>query len=291
MKPNKKNTQYEVVCSNCKSAIILDEEEVEKGEFTCPECDTHNSFTRFDVTEIEDTSKESNKMPQKSSSKLYYIIAIIVILVAFGYYYADSSDSVPFINKKGKSEKHFKAGSDIFNAQINSPQPDPKALESALTEFKKAIEIDKDNVDALMNKAIILAGMGNFKESAADLDKVISMKQDIPDAYLYRALCKLQLGDLPNSLPDFDKAIELQPDNLNAVFYRANAKYSMKDYESAKGDMNKIIASDSTIPNSYGFRGMCEINLGNKKAGCDDLKKAKQLGLPEADTLLYQYCK
>jgi tetratricopeptide (TPR) repeat protein len=291
-KNRKTNAQYEVVCIKCKSAIILEADEVDKGEFTCPECSEFNKFTRLDLKEIEeDTADAAYGKPQKNNSKLYYIIAIVIIALAFGYYYADSSDAVPFINKKGKSEKHFKAGSDIFNSQMNSQQPDPKAMESALAEFKKAVEIDKDNVEALLNKAIVLAGMGNFKESMTDLDKVITLKQDIPDAYLYRALCKMQIGDLPNSLADFDKTIELAPDNLNAIFYRANAKYSMKDYEGAKDDMNKIIVSNPNIPNSYAFRGMCDINLGNKKAGCDDLKKAKELGLPEADTLLYQYCK
>ena len=65
----------------------------------------------------------------------------------------------------------------------------------------------------------------------------------------------------------------------------------MKDFEGAKEDMNKIIQTNPNVPNSYAFRGLCDINLGNQKAGCDDLKKAKELGLPEADTLLYQYCK
>jgi Tfp pilus assembly protein PilF len=293
MKPNKKNNdvQYKSICSNCKNAIILDPEEIEKGEFTCPECNQFNEFSKLDLKEVAvETHEESFKKP-KSNSKLYYIVAIVIIVVAFGYYYADSSDSIPFINGKGKAEKHLKAGSEIFNSQMNSQQPDPKALQSALEEFKKAVELDKDNVEALLNKAIIIAGMGKFKESMSDLDKVIALKQDIPDAYLYRALCKLQTGDMTNSLSDFDKAIELSPDNLNAVFYRANAKFEMKDFQGAKDDMEKIIASNPNIPNSYAFRGLCNVNLGNKKEGCDDLKKAKELGLPEADTLIYQYCK
>jgi len=294
MKPNKSksNTQYEAICSNCKNSIILDPEEVKKGEFTCPECNQYNEFSKFDLKEyVEETKEEASIKPGKKNSKLYYIVAIVIIILAFGYYYADSSDSITFINKKGKADKHLKAGSEIFQAQINSQQPDPKALQTALEEFKKAIEIDKDNYEALLNKAIVLAGMGNFKESLADLDKVITLKNDIPDAYLYRALCKMQLRDIPNSLTDFDKAIELSPDNLNAIFYRANAKYELKDYQGAKDDMEKIIQSNPNIPNSYAFRGLCNINLGDKKTGCEDLKKAKELGLPEADTLIYQYCK
>lgn len=292
MKSNtsKNEPQFEVVCSNCKSTIILEADEVEKREFTCPECNNLSKFTAIDVREIG-VEPEIEISKQQGNSKKYYIIAIVIIALAFGYYFADTSDSIPFINKKGKSEKHFKAGSEIFNAQINSPQPNPKEMEKALEEFKKAVEIDKDNVDALLSKAIVLAGTGKFKESMDDLDKVIILNQNIPDAYLYRALCKLQLGDVPNSIPDFDKTIELAPDNMNAIFYRANAKYELKDFQGAKDDMNKIIASDPNIPNSYAFRGLCDINLGNQKAGCDDLKKSKELGLPEADTLLYQYCK
>ena len=291
-KKSKNEQQFEVICANCLSAIILEPEEVKKGEFTCPECNKLSEFSKLDLKEVvEETDEEETTVNQKNNSKRYYIIAIIVIALAFGYYYADSSDSIPFINKKGKSEKHFKAGSEIFNAQVNSQQPDQKEMEKALVEFTKAVEIDKDNVDALLSKAIVLAGTGKFKESVVDLDRVITLNQTIPDAYLYRALCKLQLGDVPSSIPDFDKTIEIAPENLNAIFYRANAKFELKDYQGAKDDMNKIIAVNPNIPNSYAFRGLCDINLGNQKAGCDDLKKSKELGLPEADTLLYQHCK
>jgi tetratricopeptide (TPR) repeat protein len=294
MKSNKsKNeSQFEIICSNCKSAIILEPEEVEKGEFTCPECSKLNSFTTLDLKEIEVETEEKETAKPQSNSKKYYLLIIIIVVAAAGYF-AYTSDSVPFINKKEKSGKHFKAGSEIFSAQINNQnqQPNPKEMEKALEEFKKAVELDKDNVDALLSKAIVLAGTGKFNESLVDLDKVITLNQNIPDAYLYRALCKLQLGDVTNSLPDFDKTIELSPDNMNAVFYRANAKFELKNFEGAIEDMNKIIASNPNIPNSYAFRGMCNINLGKKNEGCEDLKKAKDLGLPEADTLLYQYCK
>ncbi|MBI5402720.1 MAG: hypothetical protein HY959_04930 [Ignavibacteriae bacterium] len=286
----KSEKQYEAVCANCKSAVILDADEIDKGIYTCPECNHDNEFTKLDLKELETGTEYSGK-EKSGKNKIYYIIAILVIILAFGYYWADSSDSVKFINKKGKAEKHVKAGNDIFSAQMNNPQPDPKAMESALAEFKKALEFDANNTDALMNKAVILAGMGTYNESLADLDKVITLNQNIPDAYLYRALCKLQLNDMQNSLPDFDKAIELNPENLNAIFYRANTKYGLKDYAGAMADMNILIKLKPEVPTSYAFIGLCKINMGNQKEGCADIRKAKDMGLPEADTLLYQYCK
>ena len=284
----KRERQFEAVCPNCKSAIILDPDEIKKGVYTCPECNQENEFTGLDLKEIE---IEDNSAKPAGNQKRMYIIAIVAVVLIFAGYYSYVSDSVPFINKKEKAEKHLKAGNELFNAQINNPQPDPKIMQSALEEFKKAIEFDKNNTDALMNKAVILAGMGSFKESLEDLDKVISLNQSIPDAYLYRALCRLQLNDVVNALPDFDKAIQLSPDNLNALFYRANAKYSVKDYQGAMDDMNMLIKAKPDIPNSYAFRGLCQINLGNQKEGCADLRKSKEMGLPEADTLISQYCK
>jgi tetratricopeptide (TPR) repeat protein len=290
MKSNsgKRERQFEAICPKCKSAIILDSDEVEKGVYTCPECSQENEFTGLDLKEIE---VEANTENQPGSQKKMYIIAIIAAILIFAGYFAYVSDSVKFINKKEKADKHLKAGNDIFQAQINNPQPDPKVMQTALDEFKKALEFDNNSTDALMNKAVILAGMGNFNESMVDLDKVISLNQNIPDAYLYRALCRLQLNDIVNALPDFDKAIQLNPENLNAIFYRANAKYSLKDYQGAMDDMNLLIKVKPDIPNSYAFRGLCQINLGNQKDGCADLRKSKEMGLPEADTLLKQYCK
>jgi len=284
------NTEFECVCKKCGVSSILDKSEIEKREFECPECNNINHFTEDDLNTIKDKT-DSEKPTVKTSSNKIYIIGIIIIAIAAAGYFAWISDTVTFLNPKGKALSHVDKGNKLFTSQQNSQQPDPKVMQEALDEFKKAGELDKDNFDAILNKGVIMAGMGNFTESLIELDKAIQMKPEISDAYLYRALCRLQLGELDKSMPDFNKCIEIDPQNLNAVFYRANTKFELKNYASAMEDMEKIIVANPQFPNGYAFRGLCKVNLGKDKDGCDDFKKAKELGFELADSLITKYCK
>ena len=290
--------QYQIVCPNCQAELILDPEEVEKREFTCTECGKKSTFYESELTvvgeEKESESEElSEEKPEKSAKfkKIYLIIGIIIVAAVAFYFYADSSDAITFINKKGKVDRHIKAGEEIISTQMASQNPDMNEIQKALVEFTTALQMDPNNVSALLSKASILANTGKFQEAIVDFDKLITLDQSIPEAYFYRALCKLQIGDLNNSIADFDKTIELSPDNLTAIFYKANTKYLMKDYEGAKADLAKLIEANPQIPNGYALRGLCEVELGNKKAGCLDFQKAKELNFPEADSLLIKYCK
>lgn len=285
--------QYQAVCSNCDSVLILENEEINKGEFTCSECNHKNKFDKKDLVEVTETEEDISEEPVQNAKgkKLYYIIGIIVVALIAFYIYADSSDSITFINRKGKAEKHLKAGTEIFQTQMNSQAPDMQALQNALAEFNKTLEFEPNNIDALFSKAIITTSSGNFPDAITDLDKIIGLSPDFPDAYFYRGFCKLQQGDFQNSLADFNKNLELNPENMSAVFYRANTKYLIKDFTGAKEDMNKIIEKNPQIPNGYALRGLCDVELGNKNSGCEDFKKAKELGFPEADSLIKLHCK
>lgn len=286
--------QYQAVCSNCNCNLILEPEELKKGEFICEECKHVNKFNKSDLTEIFEDEAEEKSDAQKGNKKIsrnQYIIGIIVLAVVAIAYFGWNSDINPLVNKKSKAEKYVKSGTDLFSAQVNSQTPDMSKIQEALVEFKKALEYDPENLEALNSKALILANTGKFAEAIVDLTKVISINPNLPDSYFYRGLCRLQTGDLANSLTDFNKTLELNPENMNAFFYRANTRYLMKDFQGTKEDMNKIIATEPTIPNSYALRGLCDIELGNKKSSCEDFKKAKELGFPQADSLLLQYCK
>lgn len=288
----------EVKCTNCNEFSILTNEELEAGKFVCPNCGTEISFQPEDVVEegdnIEHEAEEEpgEKIPGKKKSKRSPLITLIIIIILVGGgYFVWTSELVPFINSKSKAKVHSDKGNSLFNSQQNNQLPDQKVLQEALDEFTKAAELDKDNYEYKLNKGVALAALGRFKESSEEMTKAINLNPNISEAYLYRALCNLQLGNVQESLPDFDKAIEIDSTNNNAIFYRANTKYELRDFEGTIEDVNKLIASNPQLPNLYVFRGLCYVNLGNSKSACDDFGKAKQMGFPQADSLLKQFCK
>jgi tetratricopeptide (TPR) repeat protein len=287
----------EVKCKNCNEFSILTTEELEAGKFICPNCGAEVYFEPEEVREevkvgYEDNDEFSEETSAKKKSiKVPLTIFLILIILGAGGYFVWTSELVPFINSKSKAKVHSDKGNSLFNSQQNNQIPDQKVLQEALDEFTKASELDKENYEYKLNKGVALAALGKFKESSEEMTKAINLNPNISEAYLYRALCYLQLGNIQESLPDFDKAIEIDPNNNNAIFYRANTKYELRDYEGTIQDVNKLLETNPQLPNLYVFRGLCYVNLENNKSACDDFKKAKEMGFPQADSLIKQFCR
>lgn len=285
-----------VKCNNCNEFSILTNEELEAGKFVCPNCGADVSFNPEDIveedldTDYEDDYSEKTSSKKKTIKIPFTIFIILIVLVGAGYF-AWTSEFVPFINSKSKAKIHSDKGNSLFNSQQSNQLPDQKVLQEALDEFTKASELDKDNYEYKLNKGVALAALGKFKESSEEMTKAIKLNPNVSEAYLYRALCYLQLGNIQESLPDFDKAIEIDPTNNNAIFYRANTKYELRDFEGTIQDVNKLLETNPQLPNLYVFRGLCWVNLENKKSACEDFTKAKEMGFPQADSLIKQFCK
>jgi Tfp pilus assembly protein PilF len=97
--------------------------------------------------------------------------------------------------------------------------------------------------------------MGKPDLALVDLNKAIAIKPDYADAYSNRAIAKSFLGD-KNILPDHNKAVELQPNQ---------AKY-------------------------YYNRGAYYLQNGMLDLGCNDVQKARKLGLKQGNPRVDQMC-
>ena len=65
----------------------------------------------------------------------------------------------------------------------------------------------------------------------------------------------------------------------------------MQDYKGAIVDFTDAIKIDPGYAKAYYWRGLSEIKLGEKDNGCNDLKKAKELGYKESEESINKYCK
>ncbi len=167
----------------------------------------------------------------------------------------------------------------------------------------------------------------NYSESIADYTRAINIKPT-PNTYFFRALCKEQLQDFYGVLSDYDKIIELgiPPDNNDMATIYNNKAYTLvrlKRYNDALPLVNKAIDLNSNQwfiwdtrgelyfqlgnymkciddmtkaielkpdQNSYYFRGLAKIKIGNKDGGCQDLSKSGELGNVNAYTEIKKNC-
>ena len=60
-------------------------------------------------------------------------------------------------------------------------------------------------------------------------------------------------------------------------------------YDEAEATAKECISIDSNNSDGYLFLGLAQCMKGNKQIGLDNLKKAKELGDPQADGLIEKY--
>ena len=89
----------------------------------------------------------------------------------------------------------------------------------------------------------------------------------------------------------YNKAIELDPEHYEYYFNRGVAKANNKNFAEAVKDYDKCIELNPDYTEAYYSRGLSRINLNDYYDGCDDLKRAYDMGYTEAGKHINMYCK
>lgn len=130
----------------------------------------------------------------------------------------------------------------------------------------------------------------DYKGAIKDYDKAIKEDKANKDAYFNRGSCQLALKDFKGAMADFSKTIELDPTFAKAYYSRASVFASMEKYAECLPDLDKTIELDNTIRGALTLRGQIRAQTGDKKGGCADFSKAKEIGDKDADRYLSQFC-
>ena len=130
----------------------------------------------------------------------------------------------------------------------------------------------------------------DFEGAIKDYSKAIKADKNLRDGYFNRGICELALKDFKSAKRDLDKTIELDPNFVKAYYSRATVLVSQQQYSQALPDLDKTIELDLTTPNALTLRGQIRAQTGNKKGACEDFNKAKEIGDPQAEKYLSQFC-
>jgi tetratricopeptide (TPR) repeat protein len=111
------------------------------------------------------------------------------------------------------------------------------------------------------------------------LTNAINLKPDYADAYYSRGFAYYELGKYKIAVRDYDKAIGIHPDDAIAYNNRGKAYAKLRQYNPAIKDFNEAIRLQPSDVNAYNNRAFAYLLQGNKKSGCDDARKACDMGL------------
>lgn len=162
-------------------------------------------------------------------------------------------------------------------------------------KYRKALEThvkqnDSSTAEFYYQRANIRLNYTDNVEAIKDYNRALLTDPANPKIFYNRGLAKMNLWLLKEAIFDFDKAIALNPNNAYAYNNRSVCRYMLDDYIGAIQDSSMAIAIDPANAEAHNNRGISKIKMGKLNEGCEDLKKAYELGDKKSMAGIKKYC-
>ncbi len=143
---------------------------------------------------------------------------------------------------------------------------DEERLEEAKNAFDKAIEITPDSAAPRLQRARVLAMLGEQPGALADLDKAIEISPQKAVPLVLRARIQQQSGNLEAAATDLAKVLKDQPGNPAALELRGLMAADAGEYSAAIRDFTTIAKQDPPDPLVLGQLGMLHLAAKQPRA-------------------------
>jgi len=140
-----------------------------------------------------------------------------------------------------------------------------KDCESAIDSFTTAIKLNKEYVDAYIERGNAYYYLREYKKALFDYNKAIELDDKCASAYIGRGNLYMTQRDFKLALGDFNEAVRLDNKREDAYVNRGNGYYSSKKYEKAEMDYNKAIKLNDKYSAAYTGLGNIYANKNKNK--------------------------
>ena len=138
------------------------------------------------------------------------------------------------LNRRGKevSNQAAEAATDEDAAELEA---------QAMADFQEALKRDPDKWQALHNRGVSYAMLGDFDKALADFNRTLELNPKYSNAWFNRGEIHYSGGDYPAAVRDYSQAILLAPEDAGAYAARAHAQFRQGKYQSAISDFTKSL--------------------------------------------------
>ncbi|RPJ60650.1 MAG: tetratricopeptide repeat protein [Acidobacteria bacterium] len=146
--------------------------------------------------------------------------------------------------------------------------------EEAVPEFRRALELNPEDVRSHSKLGIALAGIGRVDEAIAEYRKAMELDPDYADAYSKLGLALARLGRPHEARQQFEKALELFPDSAEAHSNLAALLVGEGKLEESIGHCEKALAIDAEYPGAHGNLAIALARSGKTDEAIPHFEKA-----------------
>lgn len=164
-------------------------------------------------------------------------------------------------------------------------------LDSTMSTFSKPYL--KEAAPYLWTRANARMDAGKYREAVVDMNDYEQLMAANVNARFYYIRHQAEIGGhlYQQALNDITRAIQLEPKEVLYQAEKAALQIRVGLYDDAITTARECIATDGQASDGYLFLGLAQCLKGNKKEGLPNLQKAKELGDPQAESLIEKYAK
>lgn len=150
-------------------------------------------------------------------------------------------------------------------------------LDNALTDFTRAIRLDRIYVTAFFNRGVVWDKKDEFDNAIRDYDEAIRLDPEYVLAYFNRGQIWYELDEYDKAITDYTEVIRLDPKDATAFNERGVAWNAKGEADKAIKDYTKAIWLDSEFVYAYTNRGSIWDEKGDYYKAFNDYTEACRL--------------
>jgi tetratricopeptide (TPR) repeat protein len=164
-------------------------------------------------------------------------------------------------------------------------------ITDAIREYDTVLSLLPSFSQGYNERGALRLELQDYRSALDDFNRAISINENYPEAFFNRGLLEFRVQDYNTAMNDFNRAIQLNGKYVEAYVNRGVLKYQSQDFHGAAGDFDIALTIDDNYAEAYLDRGLARYMLKDMNGACEDWKIANKLNIPEAVTLLEQYCR
>jgi tetratricopeptide (TPR) repeat protein len=154
--------------------------------------------------------------------------------------------------------------------------------DAAIGDYTEAIQIDPSFAEAVLNRAITLAGTSRCADAIADFTRAIDLLEpegdkrntEIAMALVDRGVCYEKAGRDDLALNDYSLHLERDPRSQYGLELRGALYFRSSQYDRALADFVQALVVNPSSPTALYGRGMVKRMTGDARGGQDDIETA-----------------
>lgn len=219
----------------------------------------------------------------------------IVLLSDKAEFYIDRAEAYQQLGRKSSYELNLRIALAIDPANQRAQYHMAEVMkgaqpEKAMDYYSERIESEPENPAPYRLRGFNRMKAGDLKGAMSDFSKAIELDPTEPTSFINRGILREKSHMFESAIADYSQAIELSPNDSRAFLNRGNVLYKLREFQEALNDYTVAIFYDKKFGTAYYQRGLAFYKVGNRPAGCADLKKAIELGSEPATRAYNRIC-